>query len=197
MSGRILKVGLLGAGTVGAAVIRLLDEHRDDIAARAGCRLEVAAVAVRDTARAREVPLPPDAFVADPMQIVDDPGIDIVCELIGGVEPAGSLVLAAFDEAGALVGFACFGTDARVPGFAYDDDALDVGVGLRPDLVGRGHGVAFVRAVLELRSPAAYRVTVAAFNARALRLCAALGFREVARFDGPETAFVVLRRDLR
>jgi homoserine dehydrogenase len=89
---------MLGCGTVGAAVVRLLDEHRDDIARRAGCRLDVAKVAVRDPAKPRDVPLDPSTFVADPMAVIDDPDIDIVCELIGGVEPAGSLVLAAFDR---------------------------------------------------------------------------------------------------
>ena len=98
MSERVLRVGILGCGNVGAAVIRLLHEHRDDIARRAGCRLEVAKVAVRDRSRARNVPLEPAAFVADPMAVIDDPDVDIVCELIGGDEPAGSLILAAFDR---------------------------------------------------------------------------------------------------
>lgn len=98
MSERILKVGMLGCGNVGAAVIRLLDEHREDIARRAGCRLEVSKVAVRDAARPRDVPLEPSRFVTDPMDVIDDPGVDIVCELIGGNEPAGQLVLAAFER---------------------------------------------------------------------------------------------------
>ena len=98
MSDRALTVGLLGCGTVGASVARLLDEHRDDIAARAGCRLEIAKVAVRDPDRGRDVPLDRSAFVTDPMEIVDDPAIDIVCELIGGIEPAGSLLLGALDR---------------------------------------------------------------------------------------------------
>jgi homoserine dehydrogenase len=95
---RVLKVGLLGCGTVGSAVVRLLDEHREDIARRAGCRLEIAKVAVRDPARPREVHLPDGALVDDPMTVIDDPGIDIVCELIGGTDPAGALVLAAFER---------------------------------------------------------------------------------------------------
>lgn len=98
MSERILKVGLLGCGNVGAAVVRLLDEHRDDIARRAGCRLEIAKVAVRDPARPRDTPLDPSLIVADPMDVIEDPGVDIVCELIGGVDPAGALVLAAFER---------------------------------------------------------------------------------------------------
>jgi len=93
-----IRVGLLGCGTVGAAVVRLLDGHAADIARRAGCRLEVARVAVRDPAKVRDVPLEPARFTGDPMAVVDDPELDIVCELIGGVEPAGSLVLAAFER---------------------------------------------------------------------------------------------------
>jgi homoserine dehydrogenase len=79
-------------------VARLLHEHREDIARRAGCRLEISKVAVRDPAKRRDVPLHPSAFTADPMEVIDDPDVDIVCELMGGSEPAGSLILAAFDR---------------------------------------------------------------------------------------------------
>ena len=98
MSDRTLRVGMLGCGTVGTAVTRLLHDHREDIARRAGCRLEVSKIAVRDPSKRREVPVHPSAFTADPMEVVDDPDIDIVCELLGGSEPAGSLILAAFDR---------------------------------------------------------------------------------------------------
>jgi homoserine dehydrogenase len=98
VSDRTLRVGLLGCGTVGSAVVRLVHEHREDIGRRAGCRLEVSKVAVRDPSRRRDVPLDPSAFTADPMDVIDDPDVDIVCELMGGSEPAGSLILAAFDR---------------------------------------------------------------------------------------------------
>jgi len=98
VSDRTLRVGMLGCGTVGTAVTRLLHDHREDIARRAGCRLEVSKIAVRDPSKRREVPVHPSAFTADPMEVVDDPDIDIVCELLGGSEPAGSLILAAFDR---------------------------------------------------------------------------------------------------
>ncbi|MGZ4148167.1 MAG: homoserine dehydrogenase, partial [Actinomycetota bacterium] len=98
MSERILRVGLLGLGTVGSSVVRLLEEHRDDIGARAGCRLEVSRIAVRDPSKVRAVAVDPAIVTSDPMAVLDDPGIDIVCELIGGREPAGSLVLAAFER---------------------------------------------------------------------------------------------------
>jgi homoserine dehydrogenase len=98
VSDRTLRVGLLGCGTVGTAVTRLLHEHREDITRRTGCRLEVSKVAVRDPSKRRDVPLHPSAFTADPMEVIDDPDVDIVCELMGGSEPAGSLILAAFDR---------------------------------------------------------------------------------------------------
>ena len=98
MIGGTLRVGLLGCGNVGAAVVRLLDAHADDIARRAGCRLEVARVAVRDPSKVRDVPLDRSRFTEDATAVVEDPDVDIVCELIGGLEPAGSLVLAAFER---------------------------------------------------------------------------------------------------
>src|SRR5262245_39198771 len=98
MSERVLRVGLLGCGTVGSAVARLLHEHREDIARRAGCNLEITAVAVRDPGRKRDVPLGSEVFVEDPIAVIDDPDVDIVCELIGGNEPAGSLIMAAFER---------------------------------------------------------------------------------------------------
>jgi [ribosomal protein S18]-alanine N-acetyltransferase len=86
-----------------------------------------------------------------------------------------------------LVGFRSFGVDGQVPGWEYDESALDTGGGLRPELVGRGlgrdaiaAGLAFGRVTF---APAAFRVTVASFNARALRTVESLGFARVGRFD--------------
>ena len=96
MSERTIRVGMLGCGTVGAAVVRMVHEHADDIAMRAGCRLEVTRVAVRDVERDRGLPLSREAFTSDGVAIVDDPDVDIVCELVGGVEPARAILLRAF-----------------------------------------------------------------------------------------------------
>jgi homoserine dehydrogenase len=95
VSERVIRVGVLGAGTVGSAVIRLLEANADEIALRAGVRVEVAKVAVRDLAKPREVPLGSDRFTEDPTEVTDDPGIDVVAELIGGLEPAEGLILRA------------------------------------------------------------------------------------------------------
>ncbi|MCJ7832315.1 MAG: homoserine dehydrogenase [Actinobacteria bacterium] len=92
-----MKIGLLGCGNVGASVVRLLAEHGDDIAARAGCRLEVAKVAVRDASRDRGVGLDPSRFTDDPSSVIADPEVDIVCEVMGGVEPTKQLILEALE----------------------------------------------------------------------------------------------------
>ena len=96
MTERTIRIGMLGCGTVGSAVVRMLGEHGDDIAMRAEVRLAVTRVAVRDAARERDVPLPREAFTTDPASIVADPDIDIVLELLGGMDPAKELILASF-----------------------------------------------------------------------------------------------------
>ena len=98
-----LKVALLGCGSVGSAVYRLLTEQSADLAARAGAALEVVGVAVRDVDRVRPVPVDPDLLTADAAALVTRPGVDIVIELIGGIEPARSLLLAALNSGKSVV----------------------------------------------------------------------------------------------
>jgi len=95
---RTVRVGLIGLGTVGAALVRLLDDRGGDIAERAGFRLEVTRAATRDLSRDRGLPLESGRITGDPMEVVADPGVDVVCELIGGLEPARSIVLDALDR---------------------------------------------------------------------------------------------------
>ncbi|MBE2238221.1 MAG: GNAT family N-acetyltransferase [Caldilineaceae bacterium] len=87
---------------------------------------------------------------------------------------------AAHDETGRLVGFCCFGEDAQVPGGDYSLPALDIGLGLNPDLTGRGLSHSFLEKILtlgdQLFHPEFYRATVAAINARSLRLFEGSGF---------------------
>jgi len=101
---------------------------------------------------------------------------------------------------GELVAYCCFGADARVLGGDYTSEALDIGLGVRPDLTGHGQGRRFVRAVLQYASTklpsAAYRVTIAEFNRRARKVWERAGFVERQRFrrlsDG--LTFVILVR---
>jgi homoserine dehydrogenase len=92
-----IRVGLLGCGNVGGALVELIAGHGDSIEARTGMRLEVARVAVRSTTRARVVELPPDILTNDAESVVTDPSIDVVVEVMGGIEPARRLILAALD----------------------------------------------------------------------------------------------------
>ncbi len=96
-----VRLALLGCGTVGSQVVRLLEQHADDLTARVGRPLELVGVAVRDVSRPR--PGVPDELLTDDADTLVRRGdIDVVIELVGGIEPARSLLLAAM-HAGASV----------------------------------------------------------------------------------------------
>ncbi|WP_144719561.1 homoserine dehydrogenase [Agrococcus jejuensis] len=88
---RSLKVALLGAGSVGSQVARLLLEHGDELAARAGARIELVGIGVRDLDAQRDVDLPRELLTTDLARLAAS--ADIVVELLGGIEPARTLVL--------------------------------------------------------------------------------------------------------
>jgi len=88
-----VRVGILGCGHVGGALVRLIHDHADVIEARAGVPLEVARVAVHDLTKERDLPLPARCFTDDAAAVVDDPDVDIVVEVIGGIEPARRLIV--------------------------------------------------------------------------------------------------------
>jgi ribosomal-protein-alanine N-acetyltransferase len=100
-----------------------------------------------------------------------------------------------------FLGYASLGADAQVPGGDYSLNALDLGIGIRPDLTGRGEGKRFLAALVafaetQVPPPEHLRVTVAGFNERAQRLVRGGGFAEVQRFARPKDGleFVVLVR---
>jgi homoserine dehydrogenase len=90
---RSIRVALLGAGSVGSQVARLLLEHGDELAARIGAPIELVGIAVRDVDARRDAELPRELFTTDAQQLIL--GADIVIELMGGIEPARTLVLQA------------------------------------------------------------------------------------------------------
>ncbi|HLM19571.1 MAG TPA: homoserine dehydrogenase, partial [Acidimicrobiia bacterium] len=90
-----VRVGILGCGHVGGALVRLIHDHADVIEARAGVPLEVTRVAVHDLTKERDLPLPSRRFTDDAGAVVDDPDVDIVVEVIGGIEPARRLIVEA------------------------------------------------------------------------------------------------------
>ncbi|MCU1462423.1 MAG: homoserine dehydrogenase [Acidimicrobiales bacterium] len=93
----VVRIGLLGCGNVGGALVGLIDEQRDAIAARTGLELHVTRVAVRNLTKERDVVLPDGVLTHDAAAIVDDADVDVVVEVIGGIEPARALVLAALE----------------------------------------------------------------------------------------------------
>ncbi len=93
---RNLRVAVLGGGSVGAQVASLLIEHGDELAARAGAGLELVGVAVRDLKAARSANIPPALLTTDAESLIL--GADIVIELIGGIEPARTLILQALQS---------------------------------------------------------------------------------------------------
>lgn len=100
MSGVPLKVGLLGAGTVGSQVVRILVEESEDLQQRVGASLELIGVGVRDLAKPRPG-IDPAVLTTDLESVVD--GADLVIEVMGGMEPAGSLVRRALTRGASVV----------------------------------------------------------------------------------------------
>jgi [ribosomal protein S18]-alanine N-acetyltransferase len=104
------------------------------------------------------------------------------------------------DGAGELVAFCGFGADARVPGGDYSAPELDLGLGVRPDLTGQGEGMRYLTAVLDFArghfGPQPLRLSVAAFNQRAIRLYTRAGFVAAGSFSSPfgGERFLLMRR---
>jgi len=99
---RVLKVALLGCGTVGAKVAHTLLTQRADLAAKSGCVLELVGVAVRDASLPRPG-IPDELLTEDPAALVADSGADIVIELIGGIDPPRQLILSAIEHGASIV----------------------------------------------------------------------------------------------
>ncbi|MDH4074546.1 MAG: homoserine dehydrogenase [Acidimicrobiia bacterium] len=98
-----MRIGLLGCGIVGGAFVELLNERRAAIAATSGLELELARVAVRSITKERAGNLDPALLTTDAQSVVDDPTIDLVVEVIGGIEPARSLIQSALRSGKSVV----------------------------------------------------------------------------------------------
>src|ERR1700742_1691812 len=96
-----LRVALLGCGVVGTQIVRLMDEQADDLAARIGVPLELAGIAVRRPARHTDVPA--ELLTTDAAALVARDDVDLVVEVIGGIEPVRSLLLAALANGKSVV----------------------------------------------------------------------------------------------
>jgi homoserine dehydrogenase len=100
---KTLKIALLGCGSVGSQVARLLSEQGDDLAVRIGARLELAGIAVRRLQYPRDAAIDRSLLTTDATELATRPDIDIVVEVIGGIEPARSLLLSAMKAGKSVV----------------------------------------------------------------------------------------------
>jgi len=99
---KTLKVGMLGAGVVGSQIARLLIANKSDLASRAGANLELISIAVKDSKLKRDG-IPAALLTNDAKSIVNDPQIDLVIEVIGGIDPAKDLILTALKNGKSVV----------------------------------------------------------------------------------------------
>jgi homoserine dehydrogenase len=144
-SSGIVRVGLLGFGTVGQAFARLLAREAPDLASRRGVGLSLVAVGIRNAERFRESFTSSGARVTDDlMSVATDPSVDVVVELLGGIEPAHALIRAAFG-AGKSVVTANKMLLAR-HGTALQDLAREKGAGLGIEAAVAG-GIPILRAL--------------------------------------------------
>ena len=94
---KTVRIGLLGCGNVGSALVPLIERQADVIEARTGVRLEITRIAVRNMSRDRGVDLADGVLTRDAHSVVCDPDVDLVVEVIGGIEPARELIMAALN----------------------------------------------------------------------------------------------------
>ena len=102
MSSKTLKIAMLGCGVVGSQVARLLIANKADLSTRAGANLELVKVAVRDP-KSKNYGVPDELLTSDLKSIVNDPQVDLVIELLGGIEPARELILTALKNGKSVV----------------------------------------------------------------------------------------------
>ncbi len=100
---RAIRIGVLGAGVVGQGILELLSGNADNIERRLGARIEVRKVVGRDPAKPRSSFVAPELLSFDPNDVLNDDEVDIVVEVIGGVEPAGSYLRAAIERGKSVV----------------------------------------------------------------------------------------------
>jgi homoserine dehydrogenase len=98
-----LRVALLGCGTVGSEVVRLLERDADDLASRIGRRLEIAGIAVRRPHRRRDLSVDPSLLTNDAAALVARDDVDLVVEVVGGIEPAKTWLLSALEHGKSVV----------------------------------------------------------------------------------------------
>ena len=100
---RIIRIGLLGFGVVGQGVWKNIEKNRQALEFRLGAQLDITQVVVKNAAKQREVAVPAECYSTDPSRVVDNPEIDIVCEMMGGTGEALELTRRALKQGKVVV----------------------------------------------------------------------------------------------
>jgi len=117
------------------------------------------------------------------------------------IDPANN-VYAMFDQNEKLIGYCSYGKDAQVPGGDYSEDALDIGLMIKPKLTGQGMGTALAKDVskngIDVYTPKQLRVTIAAFNKRAVHTWENIGFQHIQTFkrDSDGMEFIIMTKEI-
>ncbi|WP_284637921.1 homoserine dehydrogenase [Paenibacillus silviterrae] len=93
-----IKVGLLGLGTVGTGVVRIVEGHQHDLASQSGSAIEIAKILVQDTSKTRNINVSADKLTDNPNDIIENPEIDVVVEVMGGIELSKKYILDALEH---------------------------------------------------------------------------------------------------
>ncbi|TVY04069.1 homoserine dehydrogenase [Cohnella terricola] len=93
-----IKIGLLGLGTVGTGVVRLVEGHQDDLSNQVGSPISISQILVKDRSKSRNIPIDASKLTEDPWEIVRNPDIDVIVEVMGGIELTKDYILEALER---------------------------------------------------------------------------------------------------
>jgi homoserine dehydrogenase len=94
----MIRVGLLGLGTVGTGVVRIVEGHQEDLRRQTGSPISIEKILVQDPTKTRSVSVDPEKLTVQAWDIIDNPNIHVVIEVMGGIEPAKTYILAALEK---------------------------------------------------------------------------------------------------
>ncbi|MBO8172563.1 MAG: homoserine dehydrogenase [Bacillaceae bacterium] len=98
MSRRKVNVGLMGLGTVGTGVVRIIQGHQEDLIKQTGMEIEIKRILVKDINKQRKITVDPAMVTSDPYEVIRDPEIDVIVEVIGGIETTREYILEALEQ---------------------------------------------------------------------------------------------------
>ena len=93
-----VKVGLLGLGTVGTGVVRIVEGNQEHLSSQVGSPIIIERIAVKNTEKARDIDVDPSKITTDPWEVIRDPEIDVIIEVMGGINGTKEYILEALDR---------------------------------------------------------------------------------------------------